>query len=426
MVDILVLWLLAVKGEISNHGDAWNSYCTFLNSRSLIIYYGSQQLQGRIIAFVILQQLYNGLSAWNNTAPLYALPDKAWHLSADFTKIRSAVSNITDSPCYNLPLPNKICHVKLHAKSEFTPRYNPAETSIRSIIKEGVFIPKPPPNMYDPPEPHLDVFDAPGKQLDVLSILENGGDFLPNPARRHALLGRRLPTRRSLTGNATSGAQNNQRRAITSGLEPGQGWGILTKSAPDNCDGSWDSFCGRSADNDCLLNGHNDLRGGLGFDSYSGWMIVNLYKVKHGIIIIRVEDWWGPGNVKRTAGWNCENNKNCPEAATKAADTTDQPRQRQVLESPRPHSEEDRRGLGENPNRCSDFTFEFAIDGKVTSWDRTAWDANRKQIQRVAHMWLLMDDSNYTGGEEKDVELAIRLTGCQRETTFGLSHIYWA
>lgn len=352
-----------------------------------------------MIAFHILQQLHAGLTEWYNT-PSYELPDEAWHLTDDFERVRSTVLSMTDTPCYDLPLPNKVCDVPMRARSEFTPRYNPAASSIRSIIKEGVWVPVAEPNLYDPPEPHLAAFDAPDGQVDILSILENGNEYLPNRARQQALAGQRSAARQ---------LAEQPRAPITSDLVPGQGWYLLSKSAPDNCDGTWDSFCGRSADSNCLLNGHNDFRGGLGFDSLSGWMILNLEKMKHGIILIRVEDYWGDGKNPRTNGWKCENGRtDCPAAASE-------------------NNARVRRSLaGKNPNNCDNFTFEYAIDGKVTSWDKAAWDANRKELQRVAHLWQLMDNPDYTGAAEKDVELAIRLTGCDRQTTFGLSHVYWA
>jgi hypothetical protein len=373
----------------------------------------SQQLQGRLIAFIILQQLLEGLREWYN-APLHALPDDAWHVTHEYKRVRTAVASMTNTACYTLPISNRVCDVKFHSKSEFTPRYNPAETSIRSIIKQGVFVPQVPPNVYDIPEPHLAIFDAPDGQLDLLSILENGMDFVPNRARGEVLTGYRRQSRNRVlpetnTATVDSALGFADRKPITSGLEPGQGWSLHTKSAADNCDGTWDSFCGRSADNNCLFNGHNDLRGGLGFDSLSGWMILNLYNVTHGVILIHVEDWWGP-NAARTEGWKCENGKD--DCANSVAPSNSNRTVRKLG--------------GANPNQCDKFVFEFAIDGKITSWDNKAWNAKRLPLQRAAHFWQLLDDSNYTGGEPKDVEVAMRLTGCARETTFGLSHIYWA
>jgi hypothetical protein len=369
----------------------------------------SHQLQGRAIAFQILHQLYIGLNEWYNT-PNFDLPDDAWHLTNDFDRIRTAVRDTKSTPCYDLNVPDKVCEVPLQARSEFTPRYNPAMTSIRSIIKKGVFVPKAPKNVYDPPEPHMDLFDAPYPHVDVLSIVENGIDYVPNRIRTDMLTGQLLPMRQRSLVQESSENYEPVRVPITSGLEPGQGWYLQTRSAPDNCDGSYDSFCGRSWDNDCLLSGHNDMRGGLGFDSYSGWLILNLEKVKHGIVMIRVEDWWGANANHRTDKWTCENGKaNCTEA------TTDQESHRRHLH----------RTLKGKPYQCDDFKFEFAIDGKITSWDKDAYEANRRSLQRVVPIWVLNNGANYDG-IERDMEVAIRLTGCARQNTFGLSHVYWA
>jgi hypothetical protein len=44
----------------------------------------------------------------------------------------------------------------------------------------------------------------------------------------------------------------------------------------------------------------------------------------------------------------------------------------------------------------------------------------------VIEYLTLLDDPNYTGGATKNVELAIRMTGCGRSKVFGLTHVYWA
>lgn len=377
----------------------------------------SHQLQGRAIAYQVLHQLSIALNEWYNT-PNYDLSDDAWHITSDCERIRNAVRNTKNTPCFELNIPDKVCDVPLQARSEFTPRYNPAMTSIRSIIKEGVFVPKTPKNLYDPPEPHIDLFDAPYPYVDIVSVVENGFDFVPNRMRTEYLAGQHRATRRRSLGESAE-SYEPVRVPVMSGLEPGQGWTLQTKSAPDNCDGSYDSFCGRSWDNDCLLSGHNDMRGGLAFDSYSGWLILNLEKVRHGVIMIRVEDWWGPNVNKRTETWKCENGKNdCAEATAQEGGNN----RRELYNASTPLQ----RNMGENPNQCDSFKFEFAIDGKITSWDKAAWEANRRTLQRVVSVWVLQNGANYDGGMDHDIELAIRLTGCGRLTTFGLSHIYWA
>ena len=394
------------------------------------------QIQGRAIAFQIVHQLYNALTQWYNT-PDYDIPDSAWHLTKDFQRIQEAVRNTKNTPCYEFFLPDKVCEVPLQSRSEFTPRYNPSRSSIRSIVKQGVSLQKPPKNMYDPElEPHLDVLDPPISSVDVLSIVENGIDFVPNRIRTEILAGYHAPVRhrherqqRNLVSAPPLSYENYEpiRKPITSGLEPGQGWYLKTKSAPDNCDGSYDSFCGRSWDSDCLLSGHNDMRGGLGFDSYSGWMIMNLENVVHGIIMIRVEDWWGANDNGRTKNWSCENmniHQNC--TTVNRRHLLDHQNEKVDHDISLHSQSTQQRTLGDS---CENFHFEFAIDGIVTKWDQTEWDKNRRQIQRVVPIWVLSNGSafNVTGDTTgRDVELAIRVKDCKRAKTFGLSHVYWA
>jgi hypothetical protein len=185
-----------------------------------------------------------------------------------------------------------------------------------------------------------------------------------------------------------------------------------------------------------MLNGHNDMRGGLGFDSYSGWLILNLENVIHDIIMIRVEDWWGPNDNPRTNNWTCENNKkNCTNPSLRQLGYTNFTTSTTSSSFVSQSKHKKHRNMGENPNKCDTFIFEFAIDGIVTKWDKKAWDTNRRQIQRVVSIWVLSNGSSSTRSANdtnsksifgRDVELAIRLTGCGRLTTFGLSHVYWA
>jgi hypothetical protein len=352
--------------------------------------------------------LNQGLKEWYNT-PDYALPDDAWHVTDVYEKIRSKVAAMKSTACTNLNISNVTCTGKIRAKSEFTPRYNPAGSSIRSIMKEGVYVPEPKPNIYDPPETYIPLFDPPKGEVDVLQIIENGLDYLPNKARREAVLGQRVPSRQ-LAENRPKILEASKK----SGIVPGQGWSLSTNSAPDNCDGSWDSFCGHSADNNCLLTGHNDYRGGLIFDGLSGWMILNLEKVKEGVIILGLYDWLGADSNPRTKGWKCENGAtDCP-GARNASDNDDGGNNVRLLKGKSP------------PEKCDAYRFEFAIDGKITSWTKAQFDANRRQVQRVVHLFQLLDDPKYTNGKEKDVELAIRLTGCGRGNAAQLTHVYWA
>ena len=46
--------------------------------------------------------------------------------------------------------------------------------------------------------------------------------------------------------------------------------------------------------------------------------------------------------------------------------------------------------------------------------------------QRVVEILSLLEDPSYTGGEAREVEVAIRIKGCGRQKTFGLTHVYWS
>ena len=57
-----------------------------------------------------------------------------------------------------------------------------------------------------------------------------------------------------------------------------------------------------------LLRGHNDGRGGLVFDSFSGWLILNLLRVRSGIIVLKMECWHKVNRAWKTQGWTSINN----------------------------------------------------------------------------------------------------------------------
>jgi hypothetical protein len=76
---------------------------------------------------------------------------------------------------------------------------------------------------------------------------------------------------------------------------------------------------------------------------------------------------------------------------------------------------------------CDDFQFEYAIDGKITIINRKEFlETKHHQVQRVVETVTLLKDPNYTGGQEKEVEVAVRITGCARIKNFQFTHIYWS
>lgn len=364
------------------------------------------QLQGRVFTFIILAAMDKAIDLWSQ-AVAYALEDTDWHMNSYYDSIRKKLLALDrNTSCHEQEMyPARACDLPLRARSEFTPRLNPYATSIRGIVKGGNLATQLVPNIYDPPDVHNPNLDPGG--VDVLNIAENGGDFLP-------LMGRR---RRTTERQLYESKDPIQGSSANSAIKPGLGWELETISAPGNCDGSYDSFCGRSNDTTCLLYGHNDFRGGIKFDGLSGWLIMNLEKLRYGLIIVKIEDWhWEV--VRPTQGWTCENNECGRSLAEGSADA--------VRSSDPALPENSARAMKDKvPDYCADFKFEFAIDGKVTTWDKEEWQKRERKAQRVVQLWTLLDDPTFTL-EAKDVELGIRMTGCQRTKIFKLTHVYWA
>lgn len=92
------------------------------------------------------------------------------------------------------------------------------------------------------------------------------------------------------------------------------------------------------------------------------------------------------------------------------------------------HEQQERRELGKRkaPEYCQNFKFEFFIDGKKTVWNKGQFLQQIKNLDRVVEVVKLTEDPNLTGGEEKEVELAFRMTGCGNDKNFQLTHVYWA
>ncbi len=87
----------------------------------------------------------------------------------------------------------------------------------------------------------------------------------------------------------------------------------------------------------------------------------------------------------------------------------------------------DRRLKQGPPGYCDDFRFEFAIDGVITSWDKDEFGQHVASIQRVVEVVTIVEDPELTnGGEEREIEFAVRMFGCGTEKEFQLTHVYWA
>lgn len=253
--------------------------------------------------------------------------------------------------------------------------------------------------LYEGPDVRNPLFDIPDGHVDVLAILNNGRKFSDDERSRQLSV------------------ESPVERRATEEFVPGKGY-ELRGHPVGYCDGSYNAVCGRSADNSCLLNAHHDSRGGLTFHEYSGWIVIEVPKVKHGIIVIKLETWHFPEEVSVAKDWTTVNNE------------------RDLLSKPATIEEPDYDDVGEWKNRnlkrqpnpyCDDFHFDFAVDGKITTYNATEFQQANNEIQRVVECFTMLDDAKYVNeGEEKDVELALRMRGCGNSKVFSLTHVYWA
>ena len=361
------------------------------------------QLTGRVIAMGVLFALKEALTQWKET-PDFALPDELWHVTSYYDNIRKKVRELTldKGECmrdFDGVLPIRVCNTSLFGATEFTPRANPDKTSLQRLIKpaENGYIPHLAGTVeYTGPGPYNPKLDPPDGAIDVLSIISNGRDYSAIPSGR-----------RRLDGDEVT---------------PGLGWNM--NGDMGYCDGTWNSECGRRLGETCLISGHSDGRGGLFMDGYAGWLVMTV-PVKEGIIISKIETWHSVDSNPITRSWKSENNKrrNLRRSSLLTINGT------RIHYDESDIARDKRRLKPEPPAYCDEFRFEYAIDGKITSLDKDVFSTNfSKPIQRVVEVQTLLDDSDYTKGETKLVEVGIRMVGCHDSTrkAMHLTHMYWA
>jgi hypothetical protein len=259
--------------------------------------------------------------------------------------------------------------------------------------------------LYEGPDVHIPAFDVPEGAVDVVAIVEN--------RRRHLEQSSEEPDRSNVQ-SMKANQSHKVARGLGDEIVPGKGWQVFDE--PQGfCDGTYEAVCGRSTDNECILAGHHDGRGAVIGNEYAGWLVLQLTNVKEGIIVAKLHTWHFESENTRTAGWKAVNDERRLRGETPALDeNTYEYRERNLMRS------------YETPNLPDEFVFEYAINGKITTWNKTEFLEKKQQVQRVVETVTLLDDKDFFNGESQDVEVAIRLRGCGSSCVFGLSHIYWA
>jgi hypothetical protein len=326
------------------------------------------QLRGRVLAFTLIDAIQDAVQIFSSqTMGGPPLDDSYWHVTEYYNNIRSKILSLgTHGECSKINtdnmLPQRLCTIALNARSAFTPRNKPNETSLSTIIEpysEDGYIPNNTATMlYEGPDVHNKCYDIPDGAVDVLSIISNRRRTRrllaswTKKARTKATTQHMLsslsssesnvlkkqqqqPSSRQLTvshdtknditlnsrSSDNSGSRIDQHRMLeddTNAIVPGSGW-IYTEEPPGQCDGTYNAICGRAAFTTCPLLGHHDSRGMIQGNEYSGWIVFTLPLVEHGLILVKVVTHATDSNNWKTSDWTSVNNK--------------QPRQRLLMSS---------------------------------------------------------------------------------------------
>lgn len=147
-----------------------------------------------------------------------------------------------------------------------------------------------------------------------------------------------------------------------------------------------------------------------------------------GFIAVKIETWHPTKSNPKTVSWKSINNerRNLHEEREGPFLRSTHSNSNSTTESFEYHDHGRQLKKAKVPPYCPEFRFEFAIDGKVTSWNYDQYMVNMGHIQRVVEIEKIVEDPSITGGVEKEIEFAFRITGCTNDKTMKITHIYWA
>ena len=354
------------------------------------------QIKGYTLSYNILAALDDAIDFWAEKTIFegHPLADENWHMAEYITNVQDKVKALTESDapyCFQLEekmkLPKRLCKSRMKGRTEYTPRANPAETSLRAVLTNSdVSVESG--GLY---EGYLsDNAIIPSGEVSPIEIANLGKD--PSNAKQRHVLRKRLLRQRlvrraddSLSGRAllsnmirtitertaaTGETESHPERRLDK-IVPGEGWKVLHSFPGDKCDGSiFSTGCGALKSSECLLEGHQGSRGGVWGSESFGWLVMKASDVESGFVALNLE-----------------------------------------LGSSLPDS----------------FVLEYAIENGET---RTTSTLNKVQFvdevqMPVPGMILLtvFDDDKNT---KPELVVSVRVKGCNDDCQFGVTHLYWS
>lgn len=330
------------------------------------------QLKGYTLSYNVLSVILDALDVWSQKTIIegHPLDDENWHMGEYITNIQTKIKALSekDAPhCYKLEdklnIPARLCNQRLQGRTEYTPRANPPDTSLKSIVS-GVGPNYNVPGMFEGEVWENPIEKVPPYAVDALEILELGKQRRRDLRRdEHHAYPRRLEERQLA-------------------IETGDGWKIIDSFPQSDCNGSYSpsSSCGRIPTSTCLMEGHHGSRGYISGDESSGWLSMFVPNLESGYIAIAVNVHIGDDHD------NTESlNERFPDS----------------------------------------FNFFYAIDEEVTALDKPQFVENLRMFNGFGLVTILDDKSRRPSSDIKvSVRLGgcPKDDGCR----LNVSHLYWA
>ena len=385
-----------VGGQASWHpGDRWH------------------QVQSRKQIMLFLKAFDAALDTWETGIKSnFPLPESYWHVGEKYKTVQSTLSTYLngqgkgttacETKWKRLDL-DKVCRQRIYGMTEWTPVNGEIHT-IRHNLKASS-------NGYVPAlieKPAYDGIDLlplkwriPNHEVDVHAIAiatTYERDEAINKVWMYEEEVTQEDEKRFLQEEEIT--ESNDENLDENKLLPGLGWGIVySERVPTGfCDGSQMSTCSRNEDSTCLLYGHNDGRTVIGGNGLSGWIVINLPKVRDGLIFAKLE-WWHPrGNeFLFTKDWTEVNNGQF-------------------------------RNLGTVIPWPDDVIIEIAVDGKIVATKYKDFSEIQAMAYNQGIYPLVNDESLIKGDEPESVELGIRIRSetNPKDAALSITHIYYA
>jgi hypothetical protein len=337
-----------------------------------------------------LHALEEALDRWGTEMKEDRLPlvDDLWHVGPTYKELRESVRTLEQLPGKSVLAPPceyllhhlhpMICHLSMHAITEWTPRVTPVANRLKAAVVEGI---------ADENSDKVDLYTEvnllpvqwklPSEQVDVhmIAIATNDTSGLHDK-----------PSDLKVTDDFffyDDGAwmqdeddDNTDDYGERRMLLQSQGW-VVYNAPIGFCDGSAQSRCNRIIGNPCRLTNYNHYKAGILGHEGSDWLSMNVGVVKEGIILGRFD--FGAG-----------------------------------------------RSIADLPN---DFLFEYPVAGKASSLSRDEFIDFGVEI--VSDLWVfpfLIDRemSHNVDESEQIVVVAIRVRSSVANDLIRLTHIYYA